>query len=176
MSAVSAPTISRPHDPGRHGAPVLPVAVARALAFIALSAWGALHWMSMLEPAEPGRGWAVVGVGVLAIARWWPPAGSRAEGGRSPPSGAILPLAALMLLAGRVPDELVLPGGWSELAGGISRGISDLPACACPTAGSTSGCGPCCRWAARCSSWRPRCWRSGRGARSSASPSPRCCR
>ena len=35
-------------------APVLPVALARALAFTALAAWGALHWMSMLEPAEPG--------------------------------------------------------------------------------------------------------------------------
>ena len=39
---------------------MLPVALARALAFTALAAWGALHWMSMLEPAEPGRGWLVV--------------------------------------------------------------------------------------------------------------------
>jgi transglutaminase-like putative cysteine protease len=48
---------------------------------------------------------------------------------------AIVPLAALMLMAGRVADELVLPGGWSELAGGISRGISDLPGVRVPYRG-----------------------------------------
>ena len=40
-----------------------------------------------------------------------------------------------MLLAGRVADELLLPGGWSELAGGISRGISDLPGVRVPYRG-----------------------------------------
>ena len=40
-----------------------------------------------------------------------------------------------MLLAGRIADELVLPGGWSELAGGISRGISDLPGVRVPYRG-----------------------------------------
>ena len=48
---------------------------------------------------------------------------------------AIVPLTALMLLAGRVADELLLPGGWSELAGGISRGISDLPGVRVPYRG-----------------------------------------
>ena len=126
MSVVSAQTISRPTIRAATGAPVLPVAPARALAFVALSAWGALHWMSLLEPAEPGRGWAVVGVGVLAIAAMV--AAGRLEGRTRTLAavGAIVPLAALMLLAGRVPDELVLPGGWSELVGGVSRGISDL--------------------------------------------------
>ena len=66
MSAAAAPrpdgasrTIS---TPGRGvaaaaGEPVMAVPVARGIAFIALAAWGTLHWMSMLEPAEPGRGW-----------------------------------------------------------------------------------------------------------------------
>ena len=40
-----------------------------------------------------------------------------------------------MLLTGRVADELLLPGGWSELAGGISRGISDLPGVRVPYRG-----------------------------------------
>ena len=40
-----------------------------------------------------------------------------------------------MLLAGRIADELLLPGGWSELAGGISRGISDLPGVRVPYRG-----------------------------------------
>ena len=44
------------------------VALARALAFTALAAWGALHWMAMLEPSEPRRAWLAVAVGLLAIA------------------------------------------------------------------------------------------------------------
>ena len=40
-----------------------------------------------------------------------------------------------MLLAGRVADELVLPTGWSELAGGISRAIEDLPGIRVPYRG-----------------------------------------
>jgi transglutaminase-like putative cysteine protease len=48
---------------------------------------------------------------------------------------AVVPLTALMLLAGRVADELLLPGAWGELAGGISRGISDLPGVRVPYRG-----------------------------------------
>ena len=48
---------------------------------------------------------------------------------------ALIPLFALTLLAGRVADELLLPTGWSELAGGISRGISDLPGVRVPYRG-----------------------------------------
>ena len=33
--------------------PTLPVPAARGLAFVALAAFGALHWMVLLEPAEP---------------------------------------------------------------------------------------------------------------------------
>ena len=40
--------------------------LARLIAFAALAAWGSLHWMSMLEPSEPGRGWTVLLVGLLA--------------------------------------------------------------------------------------------------------------
>ncbi|MDA0163583.1 transglutaminase-like domain-containing protein [Solirubrobacter ginsenosidimutans] len=117
------------------GATVLPVAVARSIAFVALAAWGALHWMSMLEPAEPKRGWTVVGVAILAVA-------AMLGAGRLPGKwrvvaavAAIVPLVALMLLAGRVADELLLPGGWGELASGISRGISDLPGVRVPYRG-----------------------------------------
>ena len=38
------------------GDPILPLWPARLIAFAALALWGSLHWMSMLEPAEPGRG------------------------------------------------------------------------------------------------------------------------
>ena len=48
---------------------------------------------------------------------------------------ATVPLVALMLLAGRVADELLPPAGWNELVGGISRGISDLPGVRVPYRG-----------------------------------------
>ena len=63
------------------------------------------------------------------------PGGSRAAGATLAAVAAIVPLVALMLLAGRVADELLLPGGWNELAGGISRGISDLPGVRVPYRG-----------------------------------------
>src|SRR5699024_1244400 len=117
------------------GATLLPVAVARAIAFAALAGWGALHWMSMLEPAEPGRGWTVLFVGLLAIAAML--GAGRLEGRARTlvAVAAIGPLTAWMLMAGRVADELVLPGGWSELGAGISRGISDLPGVRVPYRG-----------------------------------------
>ncbi len=85
------------------GAALLPVAVARAIAFVALAAWGVLHWMSMLEPAEPGRGWTALLVGTArdrgdARRRH----GSMAAGVTLAAVGAIVPLTALMLLSGRV--------------------------------------------------------------------------
>jgi transglutaminase-like putative cysteine protease len=130
---VSAPV--RPTIRVTTGAPLLPVAIARAIAFVALAGWGSLHWMSMLEPAEPGRGWTVLFVGVFAVAAML--GAGRLAGRRRIVAAAlaIVPLTALMLMAGRVADELVLPGGWSELVGGISRGISDLPGVRVPYRG-----------------------------------------
>jgi transglutaminase-like putative cysteine protease len=115
--------------------PVLPVWVARLIAFAALAAWGALHWMSMLEPSEPGRGWTVLLVGLLGAGAML--AAGRLERRRRMLAAALalIPLLALMLLAGRVANELVLPTGWSELAGGISRGLSDLPGVRVPYRG-----------------------------------------
>ncbi len=116
--------------------PLLPRSVARLIGFTLLAAWGALHWMMMLEPSEPGRAWLVVAVGLVA-------AGAMLAAGRLPTTkqrtlaaiGALIPIVALMLLAGRVADELVLPMGWSELAGGISRAIEDLPGIRVPYRG-----------------------------------------
>ena len=89
----------------------------------------------MLEPSEPGRGWTVLPVGLLAAGAML--GAGRLEGRRRQLAAALalIPLFALTLLAGRVPDELLLPGGWSELAGGISRGISDLPGVRVPYRG-----------------------------------------
>lgn len=136
--AVIARPISAPAPRLRANAdsPVLPVSIARLIAFTALAAWGSLHWMQMLEPAEAGRAWLVVLVGIVA-------AGLMLGAGRLPATKqrtiaavvALVPIAALMLLAGRVADELVLPTGWGELAGGISRAISDLPGIRVPYRG-----------------------------------------
>jgi MYXO-CTERM domain-containing protein len=109
--------------------------LARGLSFGALASWGALHWMSMLQPAEPMRGWAVVGVGLLAMFALL--VAGRQHGARRTlfVIAALIPLAALMLLAGGARDELLRPDRWSELTGGISRGISDLPGVRVPYRG-----------------------------------------
>ena len=134
-------TVARPIStpaPGSRGAagpPLLPVALARALAFTALAAWGALHWMSMLEPAEPSRGWLVVLIGLMAVAAML--GAGRLEGRRRVlvAVASLIPLVALMLLAGRVADELLLPTRWEQLAEGIGRGIYDLPGVRVPYRG-----------------------------------------
>jgi transglutaminase-like putative cysteine protease len=115
--------------------PVLSAWVARLIAFAALAGWGALHWMSMLEPSEPGRGWTILLVGLIAAVAML--GAGRLQGRRAHVVAALslLPLVALALLAGRVSDELLLPTGWSELAGGISRGLSDLPGVRVPYRG-----------------------------------------
>jgi MYXO-CTERM domain-containing protein len=134
---VAAPPLAAPRPTIRPAtsASLLPVAVARAIAFVALAGWGVLHWMSMLEPAEPDRGWVVLGVGLLAIAAML--GAGRLEGRRRGYTAlaATVPLVALMLMAGRVADELLPPSGWDELVGGISRGISDLPGVRVPYRG-----------------------------------------
>jgi transglutaminase-like putative cysteine protease len=113
----------------------MPVAIARFVVFGALAAWGSLHWMALLEPAEPERGWLVVLVGLIAAGAML--AAGRLEGRRRVVAAvaALVPLTALVFLAGRVADELLMPDGWSELAGGISRGVSDLPGVRVPYRG-----------------------------------------
>ena len=134
---MSAATVSVPGQRVRSagGELLFALPVARGLTFAALSSWGALHWMSMLQPAEPGRGWAVVAVGLLAM-------GAMLLAGRRPGRqrlvfalASLVPLIALMLLAGGARDELLRPDNWSELTAGISRGISDLPGVRVPYRG-----------------------------------------
>ena len=88
----------------------------------------------MLEPSEPRRAWLVVAVGLVAAGAMLA-AGRRRRRSQLAAIAALIPMAALMLLAGRVADELVLPSGWSELAGGISRAIEDLPGIRVPYRG-----------------------------------------
>src|SRR3954454_10654723 len=73
--------------------------VARALGFVMLSAWGALHWMAMLQPSAPARGWAAVAVGLLAAVVLL--ATRRLTGRRRTltAAGALVPLALLAAAA-----------------------------------------------------------------------------
>ncbi len=89
----------------------------------------------MLEPSEPKRGWAIfavslIGAGLMLLAGRW-----RGRRRALALVVALIPLLALMFLAGRVANELLLPTNWGELAGGISRGISDLPGVRVPYRG-----------------------------------------
>jgi protein-glutamine gamma-glutamyltransferase len=109
--------------------------MARGLGFFALAAWGALHWMSMLQPAAAGRGWEVVAVGLAAMFALL--AAGRLGGRRAQIAAvlAMIPLTGLAFVAGGVPSELVRPDRWGELFGGIQRGIDDLPGVRVPYQG-----------------------------------------
>ncbi len=120
---------------GPHTDTLFSLPVARGLAFVFLSSWGALHWMAMLQPSAPGRGWAAVGVGLAAALALL--AAGRLEGRRRAFAavGALVPLAALAALAGGVPASLLTPDRWGELSAGIGRGITDLPGIRVPYEG-----------------------------------------
>jgi transglutaminase-like putative cysteine protease len=115
--------------------PTFSLPIARGLAFAALAGFGALHWMALLEPAEPGRALSVLGaaalapVGLLAAARL----GGRA---RTAAAAAVaVPVAALGLLAGGVADEYLRPDEWGTLAAAIGRGVESLPGVRVPYRG-----------------------------------------
>ena len=111
---------------------------ARGLAFFALAAFGSLHWMVLLEPAEPKRALYALGAGLvamfgmLAVARMFP------DRPRARQAGAVVVLIvvlALAVLGGGVADELLWPDRWGELTSGISRGIESLPGVRVPYRG-----------------------------------------
>ena len=66
------------------GGTLLPLPLARTIAFVALAAWGALHWMSLLEPREPNRAWLALAVGLSRSPRCSGPASSPAAAGNWP--------------------------------------------------------------------------------------------
>ena len=134
FARAAPPRTGRARDP-REQDLLFSVAMARGLAFFGLSAWGALHWMSMLQPSAPGRGWAAVAVGLMA-------AFGLLGAGRVPGRrrtllaiAVLIPAAALAALAGGVPAALLSPDRWGELSSGIGRGIADLPGIRVPYEG-----------------------------------------
>jgi transglutaminase-like putative cysteine protease len=115
--------------------PVLPLALARGTAFVALALFGALHWMVLLEPGATSRAWYALGAGVFAMLGLI--AAARLPGRRRTVAAIGVGLAAfaLALLGGGVADELLRPDGWGELSSGINRGIQALPGVRVPYRG-----------------------------------------
>jgi transglutaminase-like putative cysteine protease len=134
MSAAAAAGRAGP-VPRVAAGPLLPLGVARGAAFFALAVFGSLHWMTMLEPAVPGRAWWAVGTSLLAVLVLLG-AGRLAQRFR-PLAGAAVAvlLAAMSLLAAGVGDEFLAPGGWGELASGVGRGIEAIPGARVPYRG-----------------------------------------
>jgi transglutaminase-like putative cysteine protease len=115
--------------------PVLPLALARGSAFVALAVFGGLHWMVMLEPAATSRAWYALGAGVFAMLGLIGAARLPAPWRMVAAIGVGLAAFALALLGGGIADELLRPDGWGELSGGISRGIQALPGVRVPYRG-----------------------------------------
>jgi protein-glutamine gamma-glutamyltransferase len=117
------------------GRPTLSVPSARGVAFFALAAFGALHWMVLLEPAQPVRAVyalaAAAGVAILLLAA------ARLGDRLRPLAGAAVAAAGLAfaLLGGGVADELLRPDRWEALGSGIGRGIESLPGVRVPYRG-----------------------------------------
>jgi transglutaminase-like putative cysteine protease len=118
--------------------PTLPVPTARGLAFVALAAFGVLHWMVLLDPAAPNRALYALGAGIIAMvgmltaARYMRP---HPRAGRAAATGVLVIALALALLGGGVADELLRPDRWGDLASGIGRGIEALPGVRVPYRG-----------------------------------------
>jgi protein-glutamine gamma-glutamyltransferase len=117
------------------GGPALPLGPVRATILVAFAAFAGLHWMWLIEPPASGRAWEAVGIVVLVVL---------ALVGAARLSGALRPVAAtlvavvavpLALLAGGIADEDLRPDRWSELMGGVGRGIEALPGVRVPYRG-----------------------------------------
>ena len=117
------------------GARVVPLRLARAVMYLLLAGFGAVHWMAMLEPTATGRAFAAVAAGALAML------GLLAAGrlaGRAATAAAVgvgAVALALAFLGGGVADELLRPDGWGALASGIGRGLDGLPGARVPYRG-----------------------------------------
>ena len=137
MSTLAPPRPARPRpSPQRgDGAPALPLAPARGFVVLAMSAYGALHWMALLDPAANARAWgatAIAGAVLLALL-----ATRRLPRRARVPVAAAIALGGLAgaMLAGGLRDELLRPDQWGTLAAAVGRGVSALPGVSVPYRG-----------------------------------------
>ena len=122
----------------RGQAPLLPVPVARLLAFAALASFGALQWGRLVAPGAGGAMVAALlaalaaggGLAVVARAKW---------STRRRWSAGLLASAALLLvalLAAGVPVRLLGPHGLDDLVRGIGDGLGAVPTITVPYQGA----------------------------------------
>ncbi len=134
-SAPLPPMADAPPTPRRPEARLLHPLPARGMAFLALAVFGGLHWMRLLEPAEPGRAWSAIGAAVLVGAVLVAAARLRGWLRMAVAAGALVAGVALALLAAGAADEMLKPASWSELASGIARGADSLAGARVPYRG-----------------------------------------
>ena len=128
---VARPTVRMTAGGGRR----LPLALARGTAFVALAAFGALHWMVMLEPTASGRAVLAVGAGMLSVLALVAAARLRPVARAVASVAVAAAVLALAFLAAGLADELLRPDRWGTLAAGIGRGLSALPGVRVPYRG-----------------------------------------
>jgi protein-glutamine gamma-glutamyltransferase len=117
------------------GGPSLPLGPVRGGVLLAFAAFAGLHWMWLIEPAASWRAWEAVGIVALVILALL--GAARLPGALRPAAATLVAVAAvaLALLAGGVADEDVRPDRWSDLMGGVGRGIEALPGVRVPYRG-----------------------------------------
>lgn len=135
-SSNGRPVVTRPNvRTAAAGGRGLPLALARGTALVALAAFGALHWMVMLEPTAFGRAISAVGAGMLAVLALLAAARLRPVARAVASVVAAAAVLALAFLAAGLADELLRPDRWGTLAAGIGRGLSALPGARVPYRG-----------------------------------------
>ncbi|MDX6699248.1 MAG: protein-glutamine gamma-glutamyltransferase [Solirubrobacteraceae bacterium] len=133
--AVASPPLPGVPAVGRFAGPLLSPRAARLVGFAGLAGLGAAHWALLVAPPDTGRLLLVVGlaaavsVGLGACARL--PGASRHLGAAAVGLGGL----ALALVVAGIPVRLLAPGGWGELASGLSQGVQTLPDVKVPYAG-----------------------------------------
>ncbi len=107
----------------------------RGLVLVAFAAFAGLHWMWLLEPTASGRAWQAVGIVVLVVLGLL--GAARLPGALRQIAAALVAIAAiaLALLAGGLADEQLRPDRWSDVIGGVGRGIEALPGVRVPYRG-----------------------------------------
>jgi transglutaminase-like putative cysteine protease len=117
------------------GGPALPLGPVRGTVLVAFAAFAGLHWMWLIEPAASWRAWEAVGIVVLAVLGLV--GAARLPGALRTAVATLVAVAAvaLALLAGGFADEDLRPDRWSELMGGVGRGIEALPGVRVPYRG-----------------------------------------
>ena len=107
----------------------------RAIALLALVAFGALHWMQMLDPPVATRAWYATGIALLTALGLI--GAARLAGPRRIAALAVTLAAGagLSVLAAGGADELLAPANWNELAGGVARGVDAVPGARVPYRG-----------------------------------------